>query len=198
MKLIAVYGQNNKENRDNLFTPVWPDSALIRTGKPIFLPDDCNYFVHVALGARIDAVGKSISRKFARKYYEDFLPVCLILNEETSEAFAGQTEAGASGLVADYSVIIGEGAELPENSKVEEIELSLSSLYGDNNINLRIKTENIQDLVDTAISRASGRNTLKTGDYVCALLPGRLPATRDMLLRVSIGSGRPLIESKLK
>ena len=79
MKIIAVgmnYSEHNKEMR-NSFLPkepvifMKPDSALLKTGNPFFIPDfSRNVQYEAELVVRICRVGKNIAEKFARRYYD--------------------------------------------------------------------------------------------------------------------------------
>lgn len=79
MKIIAVgmnYAQHNKELGHTLVNkePVIfmkPDSALLKDGKPFFIPDFTNE-VHyeTELVVRINRLGKNIASRFAHRYYD--------------------------------------------------------------------------------------------------------------------------------
>ncbi|MEG2594127.1 fumarylacetoacetate hydrolase family protein [Bacteroides sp.] len=79
MKIIAVgmnYAQHNKElghtlvNKDPVIF-MKPDSALLKDGKPFFIPDFTNE-VHyeTELVVRINRLGKNIASRFAHRYYD--------------------------------------------------------------------------------------------------------------------------------
>lgn len=79
MKIIAVgnnYPSHNKEMGSALSIkePVVflkPDSALLKGGKPFFLPDHLGRVDHEAeLVVRISRLGKNIPERFARRYYD--------------------------------------------------------------------------------------------------------------------------------
>ena len=79
MKIIAVgmnYAQHNRElgHTEVNTEPVIflkPDSALLKDGKPFFLPDfsqDIQYETEVVV--RICRLGKCIAPRFAHRYYD--------------------------------------------------------------------------------------------------------------------------------
>ena len=80
MKILAVgmnYAKHNKELGGTLYQPeepvifAKPDSALLKDGKPFFIPDftkQCDY--EVELVVRICRLGKNISPRFAHRYYD--------------------------------------------------------------------------------------------------------------------------------
>ena len=79
MKIIAVgmnYAQHNKElghTQVNTEPVIFmkPDSAILKDGKPFFIPDFSNE-VHyeTELVVRINRLGKNISPRFASRYYD--------------------------------------------------------------------------------------------------------------------------------
>lgn len=80
MKIFAVgmnYIRHNKELDGALYKPEEPviftkaDSSLLKDGRPFFVPDDMgqiDYETEVVV--RICRLGKSIPRRFARRYYD--------------------------------------------------------------------------------------------------------------------------------
>ena len=80
MKIIAVgmnYAEHNKELYGTLYKPdepvifTKPDSALLKDGKPFFIPDftqQCDY--ETELVVRICRLGKNIAPRFAHRYYD--------------------------------------------------------------------------------------------------------------------------------
>jgi 2-keto-4-pentenoate hydratase/2-oxohepta-3-ene-1,7-dioic acid hydratase in catechol pathway len=80
MKIFAVgmnYAQHNKELDGALYKPATPviftkaDSALLKGGKPFFIPDHLGQIDYEAeLVVRICRLGKSIPERFAHRYYD--------------------------------------------------------------------------------------------------------------------------------
>lgn len=80
MKILAVgmnYALHNKELDGALYKPeepvifAKPDSALLKDGKPFFIPDftqECHY--EAELVVRICRLGKNIATRFAHRYYD--------------------------------------------------------------------------------------------------------------------------------
>jgi 2-keto-4-pentenoate hydratase/2-oxohepta-3-ene-1,7-dioic acid hydratase in catechol pathway len=80
MKIFAVgmnYANHNKEMHHSLLLPepvifMKPDSALLKNGKPFFIPDfssDIHYETEVVV--KINRIGKNIAEQFAHRYYND-------------------------------------------------------------------------------------------------------------------------------
>ena len=81
MKIICVgmnYAEHNKElNGGVLVKPerpvifMKPDSAILKGGKPFFIPDFAERFDYEAeLVVRISKLGKNIAPRFAHRYYD--------------------------------------------------------------------------------------------------------------------------------
>lgn len=80
MKILAVgmnYAEHNKELNNSLLLqePVIfskPESALIREGKPFFVPDFAERFDYeTEIVVRINRLGKDIAERFAHRYYDE-------------------------------------------------------------------------------------------------------------------------------
>ena len=80
MKILAIgknYALHNKEidgalyKTENPVVFMKPDSALLKDGKPFFLPDHLGRVDHeVEVVVRICRLGKNIDEKFAHRYYD--------------------------------------------------------------------------------------------------------------------------------
>ena len=80
MKILCVgmnYAAHNQElnNTLSLSEPVLfskPESALIREGKPFFIPDFADRFDYeTEIVVRINRLGKDIAERFAYRYYDE-------------------------------------------------------------------------------------------------------------------------------
>lgn len=80
MKIFAIeknYAPNNKKAGSALYKPSTPvvflkaDSALLKNGKPFFIPDWSDEVTFgAALAIRICRLGKSVPERFAHRYYD--------------------------------------------------------------------------------------------------------------------------------
>ena len=80
MKIFAVgmnYAAHNKELQHTLLIPeepvifMKPDSALLKDGKPFFIPDfSSEVHYETELVVRINRLGKNIAERFAHRYYD--------------------------------------------------------------------------------------------------------------------------------
>ncbi len=80
MKIIAVernYAKNNKRTDNSLLSSepaifMKPDSALLKGGKPFFIPDfSAAIQYEAAVVVKINKVGKNIAQRFAHRYYDE-------------------------------------------------------------------------------------------------------------------------------
>ena len=80
MKILAIgmnYAEHNKEMNHTLLykEPVIfskPESALLREGKPFFIPDWAKQFDYeTEIVVRINRLGKNIPERFAHRYYDE-------------------------------------------------------------------------------------------------------------------------------
>lgn len=202
MKVIAAYESADSRNHDRLDIIVWPDSALVRTGKPVFIPEERGYCLLTGLGARISAVGKSIEPKFSKKYFVEIAPLAFVLPNEAAGNIIRKETPRAGDFVADYSVICGDFISVDPSGYESglEIKINISSLLNEENLGptcMILNIDNYLSLIYEAISLASKKNTLKTGDIVSSILPYEFEAATDSLLSISFNNNI-LLENKLK
>lgn len=171
MKIIAVYDSIGPDGTTKNKILVWPDSVMIKSRKPLFLPDDGEYYLHRGLCARIDAVGKSIKSKFAQRYYKEVAPMVYVLPASVSDLLVQKKDPNACDIVADYSLICGDFINAEE--------------------------ADCREAIDHVIPTASERNTLKTGDIVATIDLEREPAKSDTTIKISL-AGKTLLENKIK
>ena len=108
MKIIAVgmnYAQHNQElghTQVNTEPVVFmkPDSAILKDGKPFFIPDFSNEIHYeTELVVRINRLGKNIAPRFANRYYDavtvgiDLLPVIFSENSVNREILGNFAKA---------------------------------------------------------------------------------------------------------
>lgn len=198
MKLIAAYTSNSGDS--GLKCLVWPDSAIIRSGKPVFLPEDTSVHIHLGIGALIKSVGKSIEPKFALRYYDNVAPMAFLLPEGVSDKLAQCSDPLASDIVADYSIVEGNSFETIDLAQDIMIKATVKSLRNPEEPEHEkyFVQKDWKTRLGEAISAASRRNTLKTGDIVAILGRDRIDAEFDTLIRVAPTSGSILIETKIK
>ena len=202
MKIIGAY-ESESEGKTIFKTMVWPDSVMVRSGKPVFIPDGYPCRLRFGICARIDAVGKSIAPRFAGRYYAEVAPMAFLMPDSVSETLEKRRDPLACDITADYSVICGDfcpAAELPSRV-VMTASVSLRDFSMPDGVvieeNRTFDIDDIKTTTDNTISIASVRNTLKTGDIVCTMLPGSLEPHFDGILKIYFDR-KTLLVNKLK
>lgn len=173
MKIIAV-GWNYKahnaemEKKDLPKNPVVflkPETALLKDGKPFFLPQFSNRIEYeTELVFHVSRLGKNIAPKFAHRYY-DAVTVGIDLTARDIQAEARST--GNPWEIAkgfDGSAPIGKFIPLPETApKADNLEFSLQ-ING-----ARVQQGNSKEMIfpiDEIIAYVSKFYTLKIGDLI--------------------------------
>ncbi len=173
MKIFAIgmnYAAHNKELHDTLLKTEKPviftkaDSALLKPGKPFFVPDHWGRIDYEAeVVVRICRLGKNISQRFAHRYYDavtvgiDF--TARDLQREASQN--GQPWTICKGF--DGSAAIGEWVDIAKFRNVQALHFHLDK-----------NGETVQEgctsdmfySVDEIIAYISQFFTLKTGDLL--------------------------------
>lgn len=203
MKVLAAYLASESKDPSGMNVMVWPDSSIVRSGKPVFLPEDDWYSVIIGFAAKIKDVGKSIQKKFASRYYNEVLPMAFFLEENVAQMVLEKEDPKACDIVADFTVICGDSIPTPLKLATAgtEVSVEIKGLAGAEDeveeISESFNFSNVEESLDYAISAASVRNTLKTGDFVAFILPKCYNVYPDTLLKIKF-DGNLLIENKLK
>lgn len=204
MKIITAYQSKSSADSTGLNVMVWPDSSMIRSRKPIFIPEEENTSVIPGLVVRITGVGKTIREKFATRYYDEIAPMAIVVNEDTAKKIAEHQDPLACEIIADYSVIIGdfipfgnpEQRQTPLNLKLDIVRVN-SPTRETVPLPESLTLEGIETHIGETIAMASRKNTLKTGDFVGFLQPTGYEISSDDILKIDI-NGETLLENKIK
>lgn len=173
MKILAVgmnYAQHNNEmghtqvNREPvIFTK--PDSAILKDGKPFFIPDFSNE-VHyeTELVVRICRLGKNIAPRFANRYYD---AVTVGIDFTARDLQRGFREAGNPWeLCKGFDNSAAIGTFIPLDQAGDDIQNLDFHLTIDDKEVQRGNTRNMLFTVDDIIVYISRFMTLKIGDLL--------------------------------
>ena len=172
MKIIAIgmnYANHNKELHHTLLLPepvifMKPDSALLKDGKPFFIPDfssDMQYETEVVV--RINRLGKNIAERFAHRYYDE---ATVGIDFTARDLQADLRQKGLPWEISkgfDQSAVIGSFIPFKEVGDIQSLDFHLE-IDG-----LTVQTGNTADMlfsVDQIIAYISRFYTLKTGDII--------------------------------
>ena len=172
MKIIAVgmnYANHNKEMHHSLVLsePVIfmkPDSALLKNGKPFFIPDfssDIHYETEVVV--QINRLGKNIDEQFAYRYYEEITVGIDFTARDLQHALRQKSLPWEICKGFDGAATIGSFIAVSEVGAIQNLDFHLD-------IDGRTVQEgNTSDMlfgVDRIIAYISRFVTLKTGDLI--------------------------------
>jgi len=204
MKILAVgmnYAEHNKELHNTLLLkePVIfskPESALVKNGKPFFIPDfDGRFDYETEIVVRICHLGKNIAERFAHRYY-DAMTVGIDFTARDL-----QTRLREQGLPweickgFDGSAVIGDFINKEELPPVDQLHFSLDI---DGTTVQQGYSGDMIHSVDQIIAYASQFFTLKTGDLIYTGTPvGVGPVHENQRLEGYLES-RKVLDCKVK
>ena len=172
MKIFAVglnYASHNKEMKRTFESsePVLfmkPDTALLKDGKPFFLPDfseDVQY--ETELVVRVSRLGKNIAERFAHRYYDQ---VTVGIDFTARDLQKKQKELGLPWEIAkgfDQSAAVGSFIPIESFTALQDLNFRLD-INGET-----VQSGNSSDMiypVDRIIAFISRFFTLKIGDLI--------------------------------
>ena len=173
MKIFAIgmnYAAHNKELHDTQLKPEEPviftkaDSALLKPGKPFFVPDDMGRIDYEAeVVVRICRLGKTIPARFAHRYYD---AVTLGIDFTARDMQRRASQNGQPWTICkgfDGSAAIGEWVDKERFLDVQALHFHLDK----NGQTVQEGcTSDMFYTVDDIISHISRFFTLKTGDLL--------------------------------
>lgn len=173
MKIFAIgmnYALHNKELHGTLSkteSPVIftkPDTALLKDGKPFFIPDHLGRVDHEAeMVVRICRLGKSISERFAHRYYDAVTVGIDFTARDLQSQLKAKGRPWDLSKGFDGSAAIGEWVDIQKFRDIQAIRFHLD-------INGKTVQEgctcDMMYCVDEIISYISQFFTLKTGDIL--------------------------------
>ena len=163
MKFIAI--TNNFNNGEHVFYHL-SDTAMLNQGKPFFIPDfahPCLAGIHLAV--RISRLGRSISRRFAHRYYDAVSVCCTFVAPNLLEDLQSKGLPWEMATGFDGAACIGRFQEVQDASEFKDMEFSMR-INGE-----RIQYGRTSDMnvgIDEMIARCSEYFMLRQGD--CLLM----------------------------
>lgn len=140
----------------------YPDSAILRDGKPFFIPEWSNTWAYTpTLAFKVGRLGKNIAQRFALRYVD---AVSIILKVSPIEAARTFTDTNRpTGVVTafDGSMILGEWCPIPDNAESMTLRVN----------DLSITIARPLDILTDSIATLSRYFTLKMGDIIVPPIP---------------------------
>lgn len=171
MKIFAIFDNHVGADRRGAGSPQPPcwatvaDSALLRNGKPVFLPEyDSCFEAYPSAVIRVGRLGKSIAPRFAARYIAQAAPGLSIRAMDTWHRLTRSGLPWSQSISFDGSALVGEFADI-DNGILPEIRFTLGDI--DYTWSPDCLAHGIGDIL-AALSEA---NTLKNGDLIYAGLP---------------------------
>lgn len=170
MKILCV-GRNYSDHAKELGNAVpenpvifsKPDTALLRNGEPFYIPDFSNDVHHeVELVIKISKMGKKISEKFARNYFDEIgLGIDFTARDK-------QTELKGKGLPWELAKGFDGSAPIGAFVKISELDLSNINFSLTQNGTLVQQGNSAQMIFsfEQIVSFVSQYFTLKVGDLI--------------------------------
>ncbi|MCM1312480.1 MAG: fumarylacetoacetate hydrolase family protein [Bacteroides sp.] len=204
MKILAVgmnYAEHNKE-LNNTFLPTVPvifskpESALLREGKPFFVPDFAERFDYeTEIVVRINRLGKNIAERFAYRYYSEITVGIDITARDLQQQLRKEGLPWDICKGFDGSAIIGDFVDKSEFEDINKIRFSLQI---DQQTVQEGCTKDMLFSIDQIVAYASRFFTLKTGDLIFTGTPAGIGQIKEGQLLEGFIEGRKLLETKIK
>ena len=167
MKIIGIkdnyHTQGINLSETNLKAEIIADSALTRSGKPVFLPDfACRWSLHPTLVLRIGRLGKHIAPRFAHRYID------AVAAGFTLQATDGP-ECGILSSI-DGAAMVGDFTQVTDTALLSTATVGIADNRGLHDVPFSAEALIIKPL--ELITRLSAIFTLKMGDLIfCSQAP---------------------------
>jgi 2-keto-4-pentenoate hydratase/2-oxohepta-3-ene-1,7-dioic acid hydratase in catechol pathway len=199
MKIIAAgmnYANHNKEMHNPLLLSepvifIKPDSALLKDGRPFFLPDfSSNIHYETELVVKINRIGKNIAEQFAHRYYDEVTVGIDFTARDLQTELRNKGLPWAISKGFDGAAVAGEFIPLSEAGDIRNLSFHLDR------DGKTVQEGNTADMLfpaDKIIAYASRFFTLKMGDLIYTGTPaGAEPVKIGDHLQGSIGDRKLL------
>lgn len=173
MKIFAVgmnYEAHCHELHENESLPkepvifLKPDSALLKDGKPFFIPDFSSQIEYeTELVVRINRLGKNIAPRFAHRYYDAITVGIDFTARDIQNSLRAEGKPWELSKGFDNSAVIGEFISVEEFKDIQNIDFHLD-ING-----MELQRGNSRDMIfsiDEIIAYISKFYTLKIGDII--------------------------------
>ena len=195
MKIIIVgnnYAERPELRTDTPLISFKPDSALVRDGKPFFLPDFSTRIEYeLSVVVRVDRLGKCISPKFAHRYYQEVTVGIDWTARDLQEQLQQQGWSWELSKCFDNSAALGEFVPLAEvGGDIQHLPFRLDI---DGQTVLQGDTAQMNHRVDDTLAYISRFMTLKMGDLLYTGSPSAGSATIGQHLEGYL-AGRKLLD----
>ncbi len=174
--------ENPQQKLDDTDLPGWyvmPDSCILRTGNPVFLPSPpVRWHARLSAAVKISRLGKSISAKFAPRYYSEMTLAVVLSDDALAARLAAAGLPTAPAYIFDRACILGDFADL------ESLDINDTFTLTDGENAITWKVDELRRTIDQNISLISKDNILKIGDiFIAGVTDNYLTLNSDTHLR---------------
>ncbi len=162
MKIFYILPPDVKRIHRDWF--IIPDSCVLKSGNPFFIPDFAlNFAGRPVIALKISRLGKSIAGRFAPRYYETAALGFSIFASDMLDKLREEGMPWAPAVVFDKSLFLGEFMPHTEIFAIQDAVVEA----GD--VTIHFSPADCSSEINEIIEELSRTNTLKTGDII--LLP---------------------------
>lgn len=187
MKIFAVARNYGSSEAGSPFgdgpDPIWyelPDSSILRSGQPFFIPDFSSEFrAFPSIAIKIGRLGKGVAERFASRYISSYAMACSVVGTSLLERLRSNGLPWSRATSFDKACLIGGfHEELPGEGPVRIFTESDELIYS---------LDEIRNSCQRIISLLSRDITLKEGDII---LPALHPEGLFLLDRCDLKAER--------
>ena len=173
MKILAINRALNQPVDEAInHLSIIPDSAIIREGKPFFIPSFSQQWEYeVTIAFRVKRLGKNIAAKFAHRYID---AIAMAVRTRPID-FEQSIQASAITTAFDGAFIIGDWVEFESLDSIKSLSIEIESH--------KISFDLDQLAIEKTIELLSRYLTLKIGDIIA---PAALAIGGDIIINTII------------
>lgn len=161
MKFIAI--TNNFQPGEQVFYHL-SDTAMLNQGKPFFIPDFANpCLAGIQLAVRISRLGRSISERYAHRYYDGVSVCCTFTAQNLLDMLQAKGLPWEMATGFDGAACIGKVFETNDATEIGKMEFSMQ-INGS-----MIQQGFVRDMrtgIDKMIAQCSEYFMLRQGDFL--------------------------------
>ena len=169
MKIFAVinnYGTLRADASAAGCRTTWytmPDSSLLRSGNPFFVPDaDGGYEAFASICVRVGRLGKSVAPRFAGRYIDGWTMATAVIATRRLAELRAEGLPWTQAVVFDRSCMLGNLQPIDTLNQYDSFEVEHAGSIS------TYSPELLRNDIAETISRLSAENTIKTGDLILA------------------------------
>ena len=167
MKIFCILKNNDEAANDDLNWHMLPDSSVLRSDNPFFVPDfDTDFKIYPAIAVRIGRLGKSVAFRFAHRYYSEATISVTVRAENLLAEIRGKVLPWDRAVSFDKSCMIGNFMPIDRLCDNENVIINIDGRR------IEIDTSNLRSDIDSIIAAISENNILKIGDVVLIPVTG--------------------------